>query len=66
MYRECENCYKIEAESLYAGIMMDTKSVLSLAINWEKQQREQQLLGKKDENIIDVKPVNLLEQKNED
>ena len=46
--------------------MMDTKSVLSLAINWEKQQREQQLLGKKDENIIDVKPVNLLEQKNED
>ena len=47
------------------SIMMDTKSVLSLAINWEKQQREQQLLDKKDENIIDVKPVNLLEVKKE-
>lgn len=45
------------------SITMDTKSVLSLAINWEKQQREQQLLSKNDEHIIDVTPVNLLEKK---
>lgn len=44
------------------NIEVNTKSILSLALNYEKQQKEQtlQLEAKKD-NIIDVKPVNLIE-----
>lgn len=44
------------------NIEVNTKSILSLALNYEKQQREQMLsLDNKKENIIDVVPVNLLE-----
>lgn len=46
------------------NIAVDTKSILSLALNWEKSQREQmQQIETKQENVIDVIPLNLIEEK---
>jgi hypothetical protein len=40
---------------------VNTKSILAMALSYEKEQR--QLLESKNQNIIDVTPVNMIEQK---
>ena len=45
-------------------IDVQTKSILALALQSEKEIKEKQLLlDKKDENVIDVQPIKQLEQK---
>lgn len=49
------------------SIDFNNKSILSLAINWEKEQKEKaKMLEQKNNNIIDVTPTKLIEVKNED
>ncbi len=48
-------------------IEVNNKSILGIALQYEKEQREQKLaLEQKNTQVIDVTPVNLLEQKSED
>lgn len=44
------------------NIQINTKSILALSMQLEKEEKQkQQLLAQKNENIIDIKPINLLE-----
>lgn len=49
------------------NIQINTKSILALSMQLEKEEKlKQQLLAQKNENIIDVQPINLLEVSEED
>ena len=59
-----ENFAETQIVNHTGSIDVNSKSILALALQHEKQQKEAQLaIEKKDENILDATTLNLIEQK---